>query len=173
MRLRGIYPPPRRKGRLDDDCILEICCYILDDGPPADETSAYATSYGLAYSMDAPPSKWRVRQENHRDVLAFGLTCKQFANSALDVLWSEIDGLVRLLNVLPSSNFHKVSDGKYVRWVQSHTRDRPSYSFFQVLQRSKPAILGPTRFIRPQGTQNRFQQLHSRPDDLCADSEVT
>ncbi|KAJ7105949.1 hypothetical protein C8R44DRAFT_942542 [Mycena epipterygia] len=83
---------------LDDDCVAEICSYAVDD-VLSDETPSYAT---YAQLMPHFPRRWRVRRENHRTILAFALACKKHLNPALDVLWKEIDGLARLLNILPS-----------------------------------------------------------------------
>lgn len=83
---------------LDDDCVFEICSYAVDD-VLSDETPSYATYTQL---MPHFPRRWRVRRENHRTILAFALACKKHLNPALDVLWRELDGLARLLNILPS-----------------------------------------------------------------------
>ncbi|KAJ7453856.1 hypothetical protein FB451DRAFT_1185142 [Mycena latifolia] len=83
---------------LDDDCVAEICSYIVEDVVP-DDLQNYAT---YSHLMGPFHRKWRVRRENHRRILALALTCKKFLDPALDVLWREADSLERFLNILPS-----------------------------------------------------------------------
>ncbi|KAJ7456018.1 hypothetical protein B0H11DRAFT_2066575 [Mycena galericulata] len=83
---------------LNKDCISEICSYLLNDGPPTghkDEMASYATANFMRFDRE-----WRIGRRT-RNILSFALTCKEFASFALALLWEEVDGLVRVLNVLP------------------------------------------------------------------------
>ncbi|KAJ7161165.1 hypothetical protein C8R46DRAFT_1223476 [Mycena filopes] len=97
---------------LNADCVLEICSYLLDNRPTGrDDTSNHAC---LATKYYPARPVWHVGRENHRDLISFALTCKTFMDPALDVVWTEIDGLVRSLNVLPSTAFRKVDREEYI-----------------------------------------------------------
>ncbi|KAJ7460508.1 hypothetical protein B0H11DRAFT_2315848 [Mycena galericulata] len=69
--------------------------------------ASYATANFMRFDRE-----WRIGWRSHRNILSFALTCKEFASSALDLLWEEVDGLVRVLNVLPE--FRRVGYHKYV-----------------------------------------------------------
>ncbi|KAJ7645875.1 hypothetical protein DFH06DRAFT_1136048 [Mycena polygramma] len=106
-----IVHPANGLNALNDDCLLEICSHILTDGPmprDKDKTRYATTDRGRRWEG------WRVRRGPHRDILALALTSKQCATPALDVLWSEIDGLVRVLKVLPASEFRQEGREKYI-----------------------------------------------------------
>ncbi|KAJ7134022.1 hypothetical protein C8R43DRAFT_1205577 [Mycena crocata] len=96
---------------LDHDCITEICAHILTGEhvlTPDEMESSYVTFSGKPLRK-----RWRIHQLDHRNILALALTSKQFMNPALDVMWKEIDSLVRILRVLPSFAF-RMEDHRYV-----------------------------------------------------------
>ncbi|KAJ7161170.1 hypothetical protein C8R46DRAFT_1285226 [Mycena filopes] len=77
---------------LNADCVLEICSYLLDNRPTGrDDTSNHAC---LATKYYPARPVWHVGRENHRDLISFASTCNTYADPALYVLWTEIDGVL-------------------------------------------------------------------------------
>ena len=56
-------------------------------------------------------SHFRNVDEKRQDLLNAALTCKDFLDEALNVLWEEMDSLLPLLKMLPAL---QVKDGAYV-----------------------------------------------------------